>query len=243
MSDSQNTYPGISALSLTKYHELGYHIEPDIWLPEEQEEILEAAKNLPTAHNGTFHITQNPHLKDDLKWIVSNPKIVAIMEQLLGGRLNAIQSQFFFVPPAAIGYTAHQDNFYVQSYRDSFASAWSAMEDVDPENGGLYIYPRSHLEEILPVADTDIIKNASYNDIHVTHQSSVLPEGRYQKLDLFIPRGSVVFIHGHLVHGSYPNTSHDRFRRSLLVTYLRQGAPFRKGRDNKRQITNCYDAR
>jgi ectoine hydroxylase-related dioxygenase (phytanoyl-CoA dioxygenase family) len=36
--------------------------------------------------------------------------------------------------------------------------------------------------------------------------------------------GDVLFFHGSLVHGSRPNTSTDRFRRSLIFHYIPQGS-------------------
>ena len=41
-------------------------------------------------------------------------------------------------------------------------------------------------------------------------------------------RGAVVFLHGHLLHGSHANRA-ARPRRALLATYLRRGAAFRRG--------------
>jgi phytanoyl-CoA hydroxylase len=36
--------------------------------------------------------------------------------------------------------------------------------------------------------------------------------------------GDVLFFHGSLVHGSRPNTSTDRFRRSLIFHYIPQAS-------------------
>jgi ectoine hydroxylase-related dioxygenase (phytanoyl-CoA dioxygenase family) len=36
--------------------------------------------------------------------------------------------------------------------------------------------------------------------------------------------GDVLFFHGQLIHGSYPNVTPDRFRRSLIAHYINSSA-------------------
>jgi ectoine hydroxylase-related dioxygenase (phytanoyl-CoA dioxygenase family) len=48
-------------------------------------------------------------------------------------------------------------------------------------------------------------------------------------------RGSVVLIHGHVVHSSHDNTSADRFRHVLLMTFVREGVPYRAGFSARRE--------
>jgi ectoine hydroxylase-related dioxygenase (phytanoyl-CoA dioxygenase family) len=62
---------------------------------------------------------------------------------------------------------------------------------------------------------------------------------QYQPVPLQIARGSVLFMHGHLVHSSTDNHSR-RFRRSFLVDYIREGAPFAVGRHANRMRINVY---
>jgi hypothetical protein len=93
----------------------------------------------------------------------------------------------------------------------------------------------------LPLSEDSSGETGAGKDIHVLRRSAVLPPARYRRVDLVVPRGAVVFMHGHLVHGSHNNRSRDRFRRSFVMTYLRRGAPFRAGRDGKRTETDCYN--
>ncbi len=39
-------------------------------------------------------------------------------------------------------------------------------------------------------------------------------------MPVFMKAGDVLFFNGRLVHGSFPNTSQDRFRRSLIGHYI-----------------------
>jgi len=226
--------------ALKQYNELGYHIEPDVWTAQECDDLIEAAKNLPTYQDGSFKSFLQAHrVEPKFLAALKNPKIVQILELLVNGKVSAIQSQFFFCPPGTRGFPRHQDNYYVQSSRDGFASAWSALTDVDPSNGGLVVYPKVHLEPILPV-ESVASPNSSSGDTNTVSQQTILPDG-YTPVDLYIPKGSVIFLHSHNVHKSHDNTTQDRFRQALLMTYVRQGEKFRPGFAAQRAEVDVYD--
>jgi hypothetical protein len=46
-----------------------------------------------------------------------------------------------------------------------------------------------------------------------------VPEGK-QEVPVHLKAGDVLFFNGNLIHGSYPNTSGERFRRSFICHYL-----------------------
>jgi phytanoyl-CoA hydroxylase len=169
---------------------------------------------------------------------VRHPALVAAAEQLFAARVEAIQTQYFWKPPGALGHDAHQDNFYVRSDRDTFIAAWVALEDAGPDNGGLVVYPGSHAEDILPVEDVPVPESDRPLFPNQKGRSTVIPS-HYQPLPLQIARGSALFMHGHLVHSSLDNRSR-RFRRSFLVDYIREGAPFAVGRHANRTRINVY---
>ena len=224
------------------YRKTGFLIVHGVLSAAECGAINRAAERLPTALDGSYHIATNPHLTDPVfRGMIGRPAIVQIMERLLHGRVSTLQMQYFFTPPGAEGYSLHQDNFYVQSHADAFASAWGALESCGPENGGLYVFPGSHKEGLLPVDECNRGLTPAGRDINVVRSPARLMEEEYDRLDVELPPGSVIFLHALLAHGSYGNRTADRFRRSFVITYIRQGAPFRSGRDNKRMETDCYN--
>jgi len=227
-------------LALKQYYDVGYHIEPDVWTAQECENLITSSKNLPTYQDGNLKPVMHPHrLDSQFLTALKNPKIIQILELLVNGKVSAIQSQFFFGRPGTKGFAMHQDNYYVQSSRDGFASAWSALTDVDPSNGGLITYPKTHLEPVLPmepIAQTDNFGQ----DPNATYQQTVLPNG-YIPVDLFVPKGAVVFLHAHNVHKSHDNQTKDRFRQVLLTTYIRQGEKFRPGFAAQRAEVDVYN--
>ena len=61
---------------------------------------------------------------------------------------------------------------------------------------------------------------------------AIVPDG-YKRHDVTVAKGSVVFIHGYVIHGSHANAS-EQFRYALLNTYLYPNTPFRVGRTGER---------
>jgi len=240
LNSSEFTFSQNSELALKRYHELGYHVEPDVWTAQECDELTESAKNLPTYQDGSFKSVLQAHrIESRFLAALKNPKIVQILELLVNGKISAIQSQFFFCPPGTQGFSRHQDNYYVQSSQDGFASAWSALTDVYPSNGGLIVYPKTHLEPVLPV-ESKSQPGSSGLDPNTVCQETILSD-RYTPVDLSIPKGAVVFLHGHNVHQSHSNITKDKFRQALLMTYIRQGEKFRPGFAAQRAEVDVYN--
>ena len=77
-----------------------------------------------------------------------------------------------------------------------------ALDRCDEENGCLQVVPGSNR---LPVLCTERADTAvSFTDVTVP-----VPEGT-PVLPVRMDAGDVLFFHGSLIHGSYPNTSADR---------------------------------
>jgi ectoine hydroxylase-related dioxygenase (phytanoyl-CoA dioxygenase family) len=214
--------------ALESFHQLGYHIEPNVWGQQECDRLVQLAHTLTTDLDNSFTPLMQPHrLHPTFLEALQCSRIVLVMQQLLQGCISALQSEFFFCQPGTKGFSLHQDNYYVEAPTNAFASAWSALVDVTPEMGGLVVYPYSHREPILPVV---LNSEQSFlgQDPNACRQAVVVPQS-YQPVNLSIPRGSVVFLHGHAIHGSLQNNS-NQFRYALLQTYIRKGESFRPGR-------------
>jgi len=235
-----DTMPNLKNL-LDQYHREGYFVQAGLWTAELVNELNSAADQLTTANSGIFAPEMHPHRRHPafLK-AICNPGIVAIMERLLGGPVSGLQTQYYFCRPGTQGFSMHQDNSYVQAPTDAFASVWTALEEVDVENGCLTLYPGTHKEPILPVEDCPHHIVQEGQDVNANRIQSVLPpQFRGKGTNCILHSGESAFFHGHTVHSSNPNRS-TRFRRSLLMTYLRRGEPFRAGYNSKREEVDVY---
>lgn len=214
--------------ALARYDENGFHLETCVFDAETCKRLVDAGEDLPGIRSGSARPAMNPHRVDAVFLsVMGDPRIVQVVEALCGGPVWGLQSEFFYGRPGVPGFSCHQDNHFVEAPDGSFASAWLALVDVDPSNGGLIVYPGSHRLGILPVEQTGEVPHPN-QDPNAYASRTLVPDG-YAPVDLVIPRGSIVFLHGLVVHASHPNRS-ERWRYALLNTYLRQGAPFRAGR-------------
>ena len=91
-------------------------------------------------------------------------------------------------------------------------AAWLALDDCDEENGCLQVVPGSHDWPVLCTTEADVTQ--SFTEVTVD-----LPAGTDTQ-PVVMQAGDVFFFNGQLVHGSFPNTSKDRFRRALIGHYI-----------------------
>jgi phytanoyl-CoA hydroxylase len=214
------------------YHDRGYAIVEDLVPAAWCDNVIAAAQGLPCVAGGAPRVEMNVHLLAPIfEQTMAHSGILQVVDRLVGGLASGLQSQFFFGPPGTPGFHAHQDNHYVQSDPACFASAWLALVDISPANGGLFVHPRSHRDGGFPVRTID---GSELDTRFGVREATEVPR-QYEAIeDVTVRRGSVVFLHGHVVHGSYPNRTESR-RYVLLNTYLRTGSAFRPGHTAKRQ--------
>lgn len=138
-------------------------------------------------------------------------RIMDILCQLLGEEPMAAQSMFYFKPPGAKGQALHQDNFYLKVEPGTCIAAWTAIDDADEENGGLFLVPNSQHADIQCPHEADATVSFTTDEVDV-------PDG-LQTVRTLLRAGDVLFFNGNVIHGSYPNRSVDRFRRAFICHY------------------------
>ena len=139
-------------------------------------------------------------------------RIRAMLERIFGEEPMAVQTMFYFKPPGARGQDFHQDNFYLRVKPGTCAAAWIAVDDCDAENGGMMCVPETGDMEIACPEKAD-------SALYFTTEHVAIPEGKTAVLPVLKP-GDVLFFNGSTIHGSGPNTSATRFRRSLICHYV-----------------------
>jgi ectoine hydroxylase-related dioxygenase (phytanoyl-CoA dioxygenase family) len=146
-------------------------------------------------------------------WLL-NPHVGEVLAELLGKPALGVQTMYYFKPPGGKGQGMHQDNIYLLSKPATCIAAWTAIDASDLDNGCLYVVPGSNKGAILcPEAGGE--KWLNYGDSHITK----FP--REQKpVPVPVPRGSTMFFSGNLIHGSGPNRTKDRSRRTFIGHYI-----------------------
>ncbi len=146
-----------------------------------------------------------------LRWLL-DPRLAAVMTRLLGREPLAVQTMLYFKPPGARGQALHQDQFYLRVQPGTCIAAWLALDPADEENGCLRVVPGTGDLPVLCTQPADTSR--SFTDIEVP-----LPPD-LQAVPVPMEAGDVLFFNGSLIHGSYPNTTSDRFRRALIGHYI-----------------------
>jgi phytanoyl-CoA hydroxylase len=139
-------------------------------------------------------------------------RIRGVLSALFDDYPVGAQTMFYFKPPGSRGQELHQDNFYLRASPGTCMAAWIAVDDSDPENGGMFVVPQTHQMEIVQPREADPTR------FFTTH--SVEPPEGSEAIPVHLTRGDVLFFNGSVIHGSYPNESPDRFRRALINHYV-----------------------
>lgn len=146
-----------------------------------------------------------------LDWMI-DARIGRWLTALLDWEPYAVQTMLYFKPPGARGQALHQDQYYLRVQPGTCMAAWLALDDCDEENGCLQVVPGTQDLPILCTVNADT--NESFTDVTVPLAEDMEP------VPVVMKAGDVLFFNGQLIHGSFPNTSNDRFRRSLIGHYI-----------------------
>jgi phytanoyl-CoA hydroxylase len=159
----------------------------------------------------------HPHRVNDvaLRYLL-DPRIATILADLFGEEPLAAQSMLYFKPAGARGQALHQDNFYLKVDPGTCIAAWVALDRADGENGGLQVVPGTHRMDIFCPEEAD-------QSVSFTREYVPVPPG-LEAVQIDLDPGDVLFFNGSLVHGSGPNQSQDRFRRSFICHYIGRSA-------------------
>jgi len=183
--------------ALAGYKKYGFHIEHDVWSKDEISVLNDAAQDLRARTQSDYRPLMHPHRQSpEFLKALRQPFVVDLIEGMLQGEVSGLQTEYFFGVPGTLGFARHQDNFYLEADQHSFGSVWSAMTDVSPENGGLYIYPGTHLE---PILNTQRLEGGAgqNQDPNAANEDCIVPE-QYAAMNVHLPAGSVVVLHGRL---------------------------------------------
>lgn len=155
----------------------------------------------------------HPHRWDalTLAWLTDG-RLRRCLSGLMGEEPYAVQTMFYFKPPGARGQALHQDQYFLRVQPGTCMAAWLALDDCDARNGCLQVVPGTHTLPVLCTVDAD--PSASFTDMAVPLAEGMAP------VPVPMQAGDMLFFNGQLIHGSFPNTTTDRFRRTLIGHYI-----------------------
>ena len=154
----------------------------------------------------------NPHRFNEkiFKYLI-HYGIMSVLARLFNAEPLASQSMFYFKPPGAKGQALHQDNYYLQVEPGTCIAAWVAIDGADQENGGIFVVPKTNNLEIQCPHEANPELSFTTHEVNIPAGLTAIP--------INLDPGDTLFFNGNIIHGSYPNKSLTRFRRSFICHY------------------------
>lgn len=147
--------------------------------------------------------------------LIRHPKILDVVEGILGPNLLCYESSFFSKPPRDdkfIGW--HQDPTYWGLNSNDFVSVWVALSPSKVKSGCVRVLPKTHQQGIVPHIDTfdprDMLTRGQKVSVNIDENQAVNME---------LEPGQASLHHVNIFHGSNPNCS-DYRRIGFSIRYI-----------------------
>ncbi|SVB29010.1 uncharacterized protein METZ01_LOCUS181864 [marine metagenome] len=222
----------VSVDQVKTFCEQGYLKVEQLVTPEEVQEISDHSMDLmygretvegidppppgmsPEEIEGRYLRIHMLHHKHELhERYLLHPRILDVLEVLIGPDVMAMQTMLFIKAPGQPGQGYHQDSYYIKTWPDHLCGAWIALDDADEENGCMYMQPGSQYEPV-----TFYVQAPEDTDEHQEGLTEIVGIDRSKEVSVVAKAGDVVFFGGHVKHRSTKNRS-TRFRRSFVSHY------------------------
>lgn len=172
-----------------------------------------------------------------LKNVYKSKKITKIFDTIYKKEIVGLQTQVIYKKPKSIyskqSFELHQDNSYVKNPNGNFFTAHIFLDDATKNNGTIYLYKDSHRGGLLEFKPKKSINNPK-NPGNKINLNKI--DKNYKKIDVKAKIGDLLIMHGHLIHGSYPNKSKNKSRITFTLCGLPKNEKFKKGYNAQRKV-------
>jgi phytanoyl-CoA hydroxylase len=258
----------VSVQEYVTFHEQGFLVVRGLISPEEVEELRQHTEDLiygrievlglePPPPGASVAEIERRYLRIHMlhrqleihERYLLHPRILDVLEALIGPDVMAMQTMLFIKPPGGAGQGYHQDSYYIPTYPDTLCGAWLAIDRADEENGCLWFTVGSQHEPIYPtedrltqnhsnLRDLMVVENVSHMDEKLNTLSRIAAKYPGKEVPVICEPGDVVFFGGHILHRSHPNRSKNRFRRAFVGHYANARSFTMWGSPNRREPAN-----
>lgn len=177
------------------------------------------------------------HLKHAVAWdILTEPRIVAYVQDLLGENVIGWGSHFFCkMPHDGKNVAWHQDASYWPLTPTKTCTVWLAIDDADPENACMQFLPGSHVYGHIPY------EKSAADEGNVLDQTVADIEQYGEPVDDALKAGEMSIHADLLLHGSEANNS-GRRRCGLTLRYCAADVRAHLGWNQKGVVVAGSDA-
>ncbi|MEM7347730.1 MAG: phytanoyl-CoA dioxygenase family protein [Chloroflexota bacterium] len=154
----------------------------------------------------------------DAFWVrlVSDDRLLDIVEQFLGPNIGLFASHYIAKPPkTGKSVPWHQDGSYWPLEPMEVITIWLSLDRSDDENGCMRVIPGTQYKNLLP--REAMVEQDEESAFTVGMDSATVDDS--EAVSIILNPGDISIHHSNIVHGSEPNTS-DRWRRGLTIRYI-----------------------
>jgi ectoine hydroxylase-related dioxygenase (phytanoyl-CoA dioxygenase family) len=209
------------------YNKNGFVVIPNLFTDSIIEEVKVDMDN--KGYNLNFEMKNqrdNVRIQDlwmyseSVKKIACNPKVLEILEMLYGREAVPFQTLNFRVGTQQ---RAHSDTIHFSSIPSKFmCGVWVALEDITPENGAVFYYPKSqNLPEynfshfIEKPIDTSYDNYLDYEDFI----GNIVAAYNFEKKPFYAKKGDVLIWSSNVIHGGSKVINEKSTRYSQVTHY------------------------
>ncbi len=207
----------------------GYVILRNYFSEEEVTDINQEVDKLITTKKADWkedsRIMFAIHKSKKLREIGSDPKLINILNLLLGRNVDLFQSINFI---NASQQRSHSDSVHMSTFPyGNILAVWIALEDITPENGPLHYYPGSHKLPYIVNSDYDNVGtkyklgDKTYGDYEDRIQEEI-EKHKLEKQTFLAKKGDLLIWHANLLHGGEPLIDKTKTRKSMVFHYYAQ---------------------
>ena len=240
-AETLNGLENIDDAAIEQYSRQGFLAIENAFTPEDVKSSIEGLADLIAEKNPDFSIIQfHSKVRDRLseltleekldnvrkigqftdyderlKTIAFHPKLIVVVEKILGKQAELYQSMALIKPPNGREKPWHQDHAYFDLSLDTkVVGVWIALDEATIDNGCMRVLPGQHHKEINPHF---MIRDWQLCDEQAQDFKS------YAVAVPLKPGGCMIF-DSYLPHGTPSNFSHLR-RKALQYHYVAVGTP------------------
>ncbi len=189
---SNDTLFALQESDIEQFYREGWCFAPRFLATDSVDQLNEAYANQVAERTDEKEWISLP-FRTEAQAELQTPRVLAMMERLLGGPIQLWLGMYAVVMPGGQGLAWHQDNQYTHIL-GHMANVFVALDPITTENAGLWIAPRSHR----------LGRQPNLNE-NTGHRRAADPENP-QPVASMAPGDAVIF-HRELLHHSKQNRS------------------------------------
>ncbi len=214
----------------TEFHEQGYAVISNVLPVELIDKVQHETEHIGFNTTIPLKIPRDTHRVQDL-WLEAEavrnlacyPTLLETLEMLYDRKPVPFQTLNF---KFGTQQRAHSDAIHFSSLPARFmCGVWVALEDITPENGALFYYPKSHkLQEYNFSHFRSDIRNPSYENYpeYEDFIAQIMTRYGFEKQHFYAKKGDVLIWSSNITHGGSKVTDENSTRWSQVTHYFFQ---------------------